>query len=94
METNEIIEEQEKQIQALRADIERKKTWNKWFYEMVRQMRELQKGYNRNQDVDPARIRAEVELAVDREIQRIEAAKLKQKPEVQELMKTFDAVQV
>ena len=93
MEQNEIIEAQEKQIQALRADIEKKKTWNKWFYEMVRQMRELQKGYNRNQDMDPARLRMEVEAAVDREIQRIEAVRIKTQPEVKQLMRTFDAVQ-
>lgn len=60
------------ELEKSKADVKRIKTWNKWFYEMVKQMRELQKGYNRNQGMDPARLRAEVESAVDREIQRIE----------------------
>lgn len=81
------------EIEKLKAEIERLKSWNKWFYSRVKFMRECQKGYFRDRTHDKLAQSKAVESEIDTEIIRIETALMKKSETVQELKITFDAVE-
>lgn len=79
------------EIEKLKAEIERLKSWNKWFYSRVKFMRECQKGYFRDRTHDKLAQSKAVESEIDAEIIRIETALIKKSETVQELSIVFDA---
>lgn len=79
------------EIDQLKAEIERLKTWNKWFYSRVKFMRECQKGYFKDRTHDKLAQSKAVESEIDKEIIRIETAIMKKSETVQELKLVFDA---
>lgn len=78
------------EIEKLKAEIERLKSWNKWFYSRVKFMRECQKGYFRDRTHDKLAQSKAVESEIDAEIIRIETALMKKSESVQELQQTFN----
>ena len=82
------------EIEELKAEIDRLKTWNKWFYSRVKFMRECQKGYFRDRTHDKLAQSKAVESEVDAEIIRIETALIKKSETVQELKIVFDVEEV
>lgn len=79
------------EIEELKAEIDRLKTWNKWFYSLVKLMRECQKGFFKDRTQDKLQQSKSVESEIDKEIIRIETALMKKSESVQELKIAFDA---
>lgn len=88
------IEWLKEELAKAKLETERVKKWNKWFYGRVKFMRECQKGYFRDRSQDRLQQSKAVELEIDHEIQRIEAALLKRTEIGQKVIEEFDAVQV
>ena len=82
------------ETEQLKAENERLKAWNRWFYGRVKAMREMQKGYFRDRTQDKLKQSKAVEAEIDKEIQRIESIQIKKSEPVQYLIKEFDAVEI
>lgn len=62
----------QEEIEQLKAELERVKSWNRWFFGRVKFMRECQKDYFTFRTKEHLSKSKAVELEVDKEIKRID----------------------
>lgn len=77
-------------IEKLQSEVERLKTWNKWFFGRVSYMRECQKDYFKTRSIDALHKSKALEQEVDAEIKRINELQLRKSDLVQQLILEFD----